>query len=369
MSIEIIFLANALSDLALRCGHLVGNLGPAEAREYLSQRPEEESLLRAQICSVGAYLPKKRMGNQEFIKFLDTSDEWITSNTGIKYRYVAGEEQAASDLGLEAAKKSLEKAGLSPRDIDLILVATATPDYRGFPSTACIIQDKIGATHAAAFDLSAACTGFVYALETARSYIISGSARKVLVIGTEVNSRILDYNDRNTCVLFGDGAGAVVVSGERDGGSEIIDSILRSDGSKAHVLTIPGGSRTQVHPELGSNGQYLTMEGRPVYKFAVRVISEIVTGLLERNGLVLEDLEFIVPHQANIRIIQAAAKRLGVSVEKFFTNIQDVANTSAASIPLALHDMVEKGKLQTGDLIVTVGFGGGLTYGGNLIRW
>lgn len=340
-------------------------------RENISLQPEEESPLRAQICSVGAYLPKKRVSNQEFTKFLDTSDEWITSNTGIKYRHVADEEQAASDLGLEAAKQSIKKAGLSPSDIDLVLVATATPDYRGFPSTACIIQNKIGASHAAAFDLSAACTGFVYALETARNYIISGSARKALVIGTEVNSRILDYNDRNTCVLFGDGAGAVVVSSaaEGDSAASIIDSILGSDGSKARVLTVPGGSRTQRHPELGKNGQFLTMEGGPVYKFAVRVINEIVTDLLDRNGFALEDLKFIVPHQANIRIIQAAAKRLGVSVEKFFTNIQDVANTSAASIPLALHDLVEAGRLQAGDLIVTVGFGGGLTYGGNLIRW
>ncbi len=325
--------------------------------------------MRARIHSVGAYLPEKRMGNEEFTKFLDTSDEWITTNTGVKYRYVASEEQAASDLGIEAAKRSIEKAGLSPTSIDLVLVATATPDYRGFPSTACIIQDKVGATHAAAFDLSAACAGFVYALETARSYIMSGSAQTVLVIGTEVISRILDYKDRSTCVLFGDGAGAVLVSRAEEGEAEIIDSILRSDGSKAPVLTVPGGSRTQKHPEIGKNGQFLTMEGRPVYKFAVKVINEIVTDLLKQNGLVLDDLKFIVPHQANIRIIQAAARRLGVSVDKFFTNIQNVANTSAASIPLALHDMVESGKLHSGDLIATVGFGGGLTYGGNLIRW
>jgi 3-oxoacyl-[acyl-carrier-protein] synthase-3 len=327
--------------------------------------------LRAQICSVGAYLPKRRMGNEEFTKFLDTSDEWIVSNTGIKYRYIADEDQAASDLGFEAARRSLEKTDLSPDDLDLILVATATPDYRGFPSTACIIQDKLGATKAAAFDLSAACTGFVYALETARNYILCGSARNVLVIGTEVNSRILDYTDRNTCVLFGDGAGAVVVSNDKVEDSErgILDSILGSEGSKARVLTVPGGSRTARHPELGSDGQYLTMDGRPVYKFSVRVINEVVTTLLARNGLILDDIRFIVPHQANIRIIQAAAKRLRVPIEKFFVNIRDVANTSAASIPLALHDMLTEGKLERNDLIIIVGFGGGLTYGGNLIRW
>ena len=331
----------------------------------------KESLLRAQICSVGAYLPDKRMSNEEFTQFLDTSDEWIMSNTGIKYRHVAGEDQAASDLGLEAAKRSLEKTNLSPDDVDLILVATATPDYRGFPSTACIIQHKLGARRAAAFDLSAGCTGFVYALETARNYIMSGSAKNVLVVAAEVNSRILDYTDRSTCVLFGDGAGAVLVSNgaAKDDDRGIIDSILRSDGSKAWVLTVPGGSRTPRHPECGSAGRFLTMKGGPVYKFAVRVIDEVVTTLLKRNGLTLDDLKFIVPHQANIRIINAAAKRLNVPVERFFVNIRDVANTSAASIPLALFDMTQAGKLTIGDLIIIVGFGGGLTYGGNLIRW
>jgi len=317
------------------------------------------------------------MSNEDFTHFLDTSDEWIVSNTGIRYRYVAREDQAASDLGLEAARMSLEKSGLAPEQLDLILVATATPDYRGFPSTASIIQGRLGAASAAAFDLAAACTGFVYGLETARSFILGGSARRVLVIGTEVFSRILDYTDRKTCVLFGDGAGSVVVSAADGDGTQqsrtdrrgILDSILGSDGAKAGVLTVPGGSRTNGSAGDKRGPWYLTMEGRPVYNFAVRVISEVVNALLHRNGLSLDDLACIVPHQANIRILQAAAKRLKVSTDRFYTNIRDVANTSAASIPLALSGMLEEGRLNRGDLIITVGFGGGLTYGGNLIRW
>ncbi len=325
------------------------------------------------------------MSNEDFTHFLDTSDEWIVSNTGIRYRYVAREDQAASDLGLEAARMSLEKSGLAPEQLDLILVATATPDYRGFPSTASIIQGRLGASRAGAFDLAAACTGFVYGLETARSFIQGGSARHVLVVGTEVFSRILDYTDRTTCVLFGDGAGSVVVSAADGDGPDanrasearrsrtdrrgILDSILGSDGAKAGVLTVPGGSRTNGSAGNNRGPWYLTMEGRPVYNFAVRVISEVVNSLLHRNGLSLDDLACIVPHQANIRILQAAAKRLKVSTDRFYTNIRDVANTSAASIPLALSGMLEEGRLEQGDLIITVGFGGGLTYGANLIRW
>ncbi|HUV06140.1 MAG TPA: beta-ketoacyl-ACP synthase III [Spirochaetia bacterium] len=327
--------------------------------------------MRAQISAVGAYLPEKRMANEEFTKFLDTSDEWIVANTGIRYRHVARDNQAASDLGYEAAIDTLKKASLSPEDIDLILVATATPDYRGFPSTACIIQDKLGAKNAGAFDIVAACTGFVYGLETARNFVIGGSARNVLLVATEVYSRVLDYTDRKTCVLFGDGAGAVLINNGQAGAQDrgILDSILGSDGSKAHTLTIPGGSRPCPHKKDENHSHFLTMDGRPVYNFAVRVINEVIETLLKRNNLKISDLAHIVPHQANIRIIQSAAKRLKIPVGMFYTNIHDVANTSAASIPLALAAMIENGKLKPGDLIITVGFGGGLTYGGNLIRW
>ena len=308
------------------------------------------------------------MANVEFTKFLDTTDEWIFSHTGIKNRHIAADDQATSDLGVEAARRALAKADVSPEEVDLIIVSTATPDYRGIPSTACIIQNGLGATDAGAFDLMAACTGFVYGMETARNFISAGASRNVLLIGAEVYSRILDWTDRNTCVLFGDGAGAMLLSKARkDEG--IMDSFLGSEGSGAGMITIPGGSRTILKNGEYSQDHYLKMEGQPVYKFAVRVIIEVIQTLLERNNLNFDDISFIVPHQANIRIIQAAARRLKISMEKFYTNIKNVANTSAASIPLALDSMIKEQKLHPGDIIITVGFGGGLTYGGNLIRW
>ena len=308
------------------------------------------------------------MANQEFAEFLDTTDEWIVSNTGIRFRHIADADQAASDLGYEAARKALRNAGVSPKEIDLIVVATSTADYRGFPSTACIIQGRLGARNAGAFDITAACTGFVYGLGTASHFIEAGAAKKILLVGAETNSKILNWKDRKTCVLFGDGAGAVLITSCEDGRG-IIDSVLKSDGSKSSVLSIPGGSRHPIRSGIITEEYCLSMKGRPVYLFAVRVIEETINQLLKRNRINLEDVNYIVPHQANIRIIEAAAKRLGVSKDKFFTNIHEVANTSAASIPLALNDLVKEGKLKSGDLIMTVGFGGGLTYGGNLIRW
>ena len=308
------------------------------------------------------------MANQEFAEFLDTTDEWIVSNTGIRFRHIADADQAASDLGYEAARKALRNAGVSPKEIDLIVVATSTADYRGFPSTACIIQGRLGARNAGAFDITAACTGFVYGLGTTSRFIEAGAAKKILLVGAETNSKILNWKDRKTCVLFGDGAGAVLITSCEDGRG-IIDSVLKSDGSKSSVLSIPGGSRHPIRSGIITEEYCLSMKGRPVYLFAVRVIEETINQLLKRNRINLEDVNYIVPHQANIRIIEAAAKRLGVSKDKFFTNIHEVANTSAASIPLALNDLVKEGKLKSGDLIMTVGFGGGLTYGGNLIRW
>jgi 3-oxoacyl-[acyl-carrier-protein] synthase-3 len=312
------------------------------------------------ITGVGSYLPAKRVTNEELGGVVDTSNDWIQSKTGISTRHIALDEERASDLGLKAAVVALERAGLPPEQLDLILVATSTGDYRGFPSTACLIQDRLGATSAGAMDLSAACTGFVYALETARAFIDSGASRNVLVIGTEVMSRVLDWSDRNTCVLFGDGSGAVVVS-RAEGERGVLDSILRSEGSGASALTIPIA-------ENGTKG-LLTMEGRPVYNFAVRVISEVIQEMLDRNGVHIDQVAAVVPHQANVRIIKSAAKRLGVPHERFFMNIEEVANTSAASIPIALDALVRRGGLRPGDLILTVGFGGGLTYGANLIRW
>lgn len=317
-------------------------------------------------------MPKKRMSNDEFTSFLDTSDEWIYSHTGIKFRHIAEPEQATSDLAFDACSKVLQKTGIPASDIDLVLVATVTGDFIGFPSTASILQDRLGAGNAAAMDIQAGCTGFIYALETARNFIAGGGARNVLIVGAEILSRIIDWKDRNTCVLFGDGAGAALVSSDSsEDGRGVLYSILRSDGSGARLLERTyGGTRFPKVPETeGGNGACLRMDGRQVYNFAAKVISEGIVEMMGAKGLVLDDISYIVPHQANVRIIEAAAKRSKIPLEKFFINIEDYANTSAASIPIALSEMQQKGILKTGDLILTFGFGAGLTYGGNLIRW
>ena len=319
------------------------------------------------------YVPQRRMSNNEFAELIDTSDEWIYSHTGIRYRHIADDSEAASDLAYHASIQALERASLEPGQIDLVLLATSTPDYPGLPSTASIVQDRIGAKKAGAMDIVAACTGFVYGVETARAFVSSGAARTVLVIGSEVYSKILNWRDRDTCVLFGDGAGAAVVkrSDEESGQSEILDSFLRSRGNGARTLLRPsGGSRTPFVPgETEIETTKLYMDGRRVYRFAVGALTDVVNYLLERNDLTIDQIDHIVPHQANIRIIDAACKRGGFPPEKFFTNLDQYANTSAASIPIALHEMVEKGRLQRGDMVITVAFGAGLTYGGNLIRW
>ncbi|MEM5947029.1 beta-ketoacyl-ACP synthase III [Spirochaetia bacterium 38H-sp] len=327
-------------------------------------------MIDAMISGTGSYVPNKRMSNDELAQIVDTSDEWIFSHTGIRARHIAAEHEAASDLGVEAAKKALEDAGIEPLKIDLVLVATSTPDYNSYPSTACIIQDRLGCKNAGAMDITAACTGFVYGLETASSFVASGRAKHVLLVGTEVNSRILNWKDRNTCVLFGDAAGAVVVSVSQDKDSRVADSILRSDGSGERALLRPaGGSRKPIETGSKADDTYVTMDGRKVYLFAVDALRRTVEELMQRNSLDIEDVDWIVPHQANVRIIQACANRLGIPQEKFFLNLEEYANTSAASIPLAMDEMRKKGLLKKGNRIITVGFGAGLTYGGNYIIW
>lgn len=310
------------------------------------------------------------MTNSEVAMLVDTSDEWIFSHTGIRSRHIADDSEAASDLAYHAAVQALDRAGLEPEAVDLVLVATSTPDFQGFPSTASIVQEKLGAHHAGAMDLVAACTGFIYGLETARAFVNSGSAGNVLVIGSEIFSRIVDWTDRSTCVLFGDGAGAALVTGS-DSGSRIADSFVRSRGSGAHTLSRPvGGSRAPFVPgETDFKTTKVSMDGRRVYLFAVGAITDVINHLCEQNGLSVNEIDHIVPHQANLRIIEAACKRGGFEKTKFFTNLEEYANTSAASIPLALDEMVEKGILKPGHTVITVGFGAGLTYGGNLIRW
>jgi 3-oxoacyl-[acyl-carrier-protein] synthase-3 len=315
------------------------------------------------------------VSNDELAQTIDTSDEWIFSHTGIRNRHIADESMAASDLAVEASRAAMEGAGIEAEELDLILLATSTPDYPGLPSTASIVQHQLGARKAGAMDLVAACTGFVYAVETARAFVLSGAARTVLVVGSEVYSRILNWEDRNTSVLFGDGAGAVIIRAEGDAGTPpergVLDSVLHSRGSGAETLLRPGGgSRAPFVPgEMEIAATKLAMDGRRVYNFAVQALIESIRELMERNNLTIEEIDHVVPHQANVRIIEAACSRAKYPREKFFMNIDEYANTSAASIPIALRDMTRDGRLRRGELIVTVGFGAGLTYGGNLIRW
>ncbi len=304
-------------------------------------------------------LPLRRVSNHDLAQTLDTSDEWIYSHTGIRYRYLAAEDENTSDLAVRACQQALTRSGRTPDDVDLILVATGSPDYPGFPSCASIVQDKLGCHHAGAMDLVAACSGFVYALETARSFLVSGASRLVLVVGAEVFSRIVDWSDRSTCVLFGDGAGAVLVGMDDQLPSDSFrTSLLSSDGSGALALT----SRTAQSP-------FVHMEGRRVYNFAIQVMKDLILSILEKNFLTIHDIQWIVPHQANFRIIEAAAKRMDVPVEKFYTNLEEYANTSGASIPLALAEMDQKGLLVRGEWVLTIGYGAGLTAGANLFRW
>lgn len=326
--------------------------------------------VQATILSTGWALPDRVMTNDDLAQLVDTSDEWIYSHTGIKTRRIAAEHETTSDLGLRAARMALERGGLGVEQVDMILVATATPDYPSFPSTASLIQDRLGAAGAGAMDVSAACTGFVYALETARAFVSAGTARYVLVIGAEIFSRILNWKDRNTCVLFGDGAGAVLVGPSPDPARGLRFSRLRSDGSGAEALLRPaGGTKEPLSPQSDPTRGCLAMDGRRVYTFAVKAVREIIEETCADAGLIPSDLDWIVPHQANIRIIDAAAKRLELPLERFYTNIERLANTSGASIPLALAEMDQKGLLKPGQKVLTVGFGAGLTYGANLLVW
>lgn len=322
------------------------------------------------IKALGVYVPENRVSNDDLAKIIDTSDEWITTHTGIKNRYLGSPEQATSDLALKACEAALEKAEVTPDQINLIIAATASGDYPGFPATACILQERLRAKAAGAMDLGAGCSGFIYALEVARSMVAAGTYSKILIVGAEMLSRIVDWSDRDTCVLFGDGAGAAVVQ-EMPGDSGIIRSILRSDGRGAEYLKrTAGGSRFPYKPGTTEAKDFcISMDGRKVYNFAVGANCDLIELFLKTPGIDIDMIKYIVPHQANIRIIQAAAKRLKLPEEKFYVNIEEYANTSAASIPLALAEMEAKGLLNRGDLILTIGFGAGLTYGGNLIKW
>ena len=322
------------------------------------------------IRSLGVCIPERRITNEELAGRIDTSDEWIVSHTGIRNRHIGAPEDATSDLAARACQSALERAGYEPGQVDMIITATASGDYAGFPAVACMVQEKIKAPKSAAFDLNAGCTGFVYAMEVARGMIASGGCKTVLAVGAEMLSRITDWTDRDTCVLFGDGAGAAVIT-ELEGDSGILKSILRSDGRGADYLKrTAGGSRFPYREGVTQARDFaISMDGRKVYNFAVGANCDLLELLFAQMGITADDIAYIVPHQANIRIIQAAAKRMKIAEEKYYVNIDEYANTSAASIPIALNEMDEKGLLKKGDLIITIGFGAGLTYGCNLIRW
>ena len=321
------------------------------------------------IRGLGAYVPEKVLTNFDLEKMVETTDEWIRTRTGIVTRHIAAKGQCASDLGLEAAKEALANAKLKPSDIDLIIVATITPDMF-FPSTACNIQNKLGAK-CGAFDMAAACSGFTYAIATADSFVRSGMYQNVLVVGTEVLSGFIDWTDRATCVLFGDGAGAAVVSRSTQNGHGIVCNILGSDGSEGELLNIPGGgSACPPSQESVKNKQhFLKMQGTELFKIAVRTMEDAVKEVVAKGGLKVSDINCLIPHQANMRILQAVAERLEIPLEKVFINVERYGNMSSASTAVAFYEAVKNGKIKEGDNVVLVAFGGGLTWAATLIRW
>lgn len=316
----------------------------------------------SRILGTGSYLPERVLANSDLEKLVDTSDEWIFTRTGIRQRHIAADDQFASDLALIASRRAMAAAGVGPEDIDLVIVATTTPDMV-FPSTACLLQAKLGMTTGAAFDVQAVCSGFVYALVTADHFMKSGQYRHIVVVGSEVYSRILDWQDRKTCVLFGDGAGAVVLGPSNQPG--IVASRLHSDGRYAHILSVPGSiSRGEV-----TGRPLLRMEGNAVFKFAVKVLGDVAEETLSAAGLERSELDWLIPHQANIRIIEATAKKLGLPMERVVTTVARHANTSAASVPLALDEAVRDGRITRNQHMLLEGVGGGFTWGAVLVRW
>lgn len=323
----------------------------------------------AGILGVGHHLPERVLTNLELTQTLDTSDEWIRTRTGIRERRLAAPEQATSDLALPAARQALERAGIRGEDLDLILVGTVTPDH-AFPSTACVLQEALSAKRAAAMDISAACTGFLYGVATAEAMIRAGAARYVLVVGAEVLSKILNWQDRSTAILLGDGAGAAVL-GPAPAGFGVLSTHLGADGAGGPLVCMPaGGSRLPTTPETLATGQNAFQQnGREVYRFATQIMGDAAEEALVRAGLAPEDVSLLVPHQANYRIIEAAARRFGFPMERVWVNIDRYGNTSSASIPIGLSEAMAAGRLHRGDVVLAVAFGGGLTWGAAVLRW
>jgi 3-oxoacyl-[acyl-carrier-protein] synthase-3 len=344
-------------------GHTLREQPAGPVRRRIGGRP-------VAIRSLATYVPPRVLTNADLERLVDTTDEWILQRTGIRERHIVDPGVATSDLGKEAALKAIEKAGLTPDDIGLIVVGTVTPDML-FPSTACLVQHKIGAHRAWGFDLSAACSAFTYALTAASQFVASGAHEHALVVGADVMSSIIDYRDRATCVLFGDGAGACVVSAADPGDGAILDFEHEIDGSGGPALCMPAGGslRPPSHDTVEQRLHYVKQDGQAVFKFAVRKTEEISRRVLDRNGLTPEDLDLFVSHQANRRIIQAATEKLGVNTEKVIINIERFGNTTAATIPLALNDALCGGKLKKGDLVLLASVGAGFTVGAVLVRW
>lgn len=325
---------------------------------------------RAKITALGTYVPPQVLTNQDLEKMVETSDQWIMERTGIRERHVLGKGLGVSDICVEAAKKCLAARGIQPTDVEVIIVGTVTPDMM-FPSTACLVQDKIGAKGAWGFDVSAGCSGFVFALQAGVKLVESGAHSKVLVCGADANTRMTDYTDRTTCVLFGDGGGAVLIEPCEDGELGMIDFIHEIDGSGGVALNLPAGGSLNppTHETIDKKMHYIHQDGQAVYKFAVRKMAEATANLLERNGITGSDLGCFIPHQANKRIITSTADRLSMDPERVIINIDKYGNTSAGTIPLAMETAIEQGKLKKGDLVLIAAVGAGFTVGASLLRW
>ena len=325
---------------------------------------------RARILGIGAYSPQKVLTNQDLEKMVDTTDEWIVERTGISERHIAADDEASSDLATQAGRRAMADAGLTPGDIDLVICASVTGDMP-FPATACLVQANLGLKNAAAFDIAAGCTGFLYGLNLVQGLIRAGAYKRVLLIGGEVLSRTLDWTDRSTCVLLGDSAGAMVLGPDEGSESGILTTRIASDGTKAELLYIPGGGsrKPASHSTVDEHLHYFKMNGRETFKHATRNMAAIAKQVLAESGIALEDVDLLVPHQANLRIISYIADQLGVPMEKVYTNVQRYGNTSSASIPLALTEARQNGRLKQGDIVLMVAFGAGLTWGATLLRW
>lgn len=324
------------------------------------------SQIYARIAGTGSYLPEKVLTNEDLTKFVDTSDEWIAARTGIRERHVAAEGETTSDLAFHAATRALEAAGITAQEVDLIVVGTTTPDLI-FPSTACLLQHRLGAAGCPAFDVNAACSGFIYALTVADKFIRSGAAKTVLVVGAETLTRMLDWSDRATCVLFGDGAGAVVLKADTETG--ILSTHMHADGAKKELLWNPVGVSVGFKPEEHNAGVRVLMTGNEVFKHAVKALDSVVEEALEANGLDRHEIDWLIPHQANLRIIEATAKRLDMPMDRVVVTVDRHGNTSSGSVPLALDEAVRAGKVQRGQLLLLEAFGGGFTWGSALLRY